>query len=54
MVDSESIVDARCVDRGAGRRPKAQSMLVASISLRAAIQRRETRAWCGENSELTI
>jgi len=54
MVDCESIVDRRCVDRGAGRRPEAQPMPVASASLRVAIQRRETRACGGENSELII
>src|SRR5439155_19392021 len=41
MIDSASPVDARCADRGAGRRPKAQAMLVALASLRPAIQRRD-------------
>jgi len=54
MIDSESPVDARRADRGAGRRPKAQGMLVALPSLRPAIQRREARAWRGGNSESII
>jgi len=54
MIDSESPVDARCADRGAGRRPKVQGMLVVSASLRPAIQRREARAWRGGNAESII
>jgi hypothetical protein len=54
MVDSESIVDATCVDRGAGRWSAAKQMLVASASCRAPVQRREARAWRGENPESII
>jgi hypothetical protein len=50
MPDRASIVDARCADRGAGRWPAAKPMLVASASRRAPIQRREARAWRGENA----
>jgi hypothetical protein len=51
MIDSESIVDARRADRGAGRWPAAKPMLVASASRRAPVQRREARVWRRENSE---
>jgi len=44
MIDFESPVDGRRANRGAGRRPEAQAMLVASASLRPPIQRREVRA----------
>jgi hypothetical protein len=54
MIDSKRTGDARRVDRGAGRRPRAQPMLVASASLWPAIQRRETRAGRGGNLESII